>query len=230
MTVGGPAIAVHQRPAAREGQPRRARTSRNLGASAAATVLAARRRRVCQGGRVTPGRRSGRRRGVFAALRHVGDMAIDLGTANTVVYVRGRGIVLSEPSVVAIDERTGEVHAVGSEAQLDDRPHAGQHLGRPPAPPRRDRRLRGHRGDAAPVHGEGALEPLQPPAAGHVRAVGRHGGRAPGRRGGVAVGGRARGAPDRGVARRRDRRRPADRRAGRAAWWSTSAAARARSR
>jgi rod shape-determining protein MreB len=44
-------------------------------------------------------------------------MAIDLGTANTVVYVRGRGIVLSEPSVVALDERTGEVHAVGSEAQ-----------------------------------------------------------------------------------------------------------------
>ena len=61
--------------------------------------------------------RSSRRRGVFAALRHVGDMAIDLGTANTVVYVRGRGIVLSEPSVVAIDERTGEVHAVGADAQ-----------------------------------------------------------------------------------------------------------------
>jgi rod shape-determining protein MreB len=40
-----------------------------------------------------------------------------LGTANTLVYVRGRGIVLSEPSVVAIDQRTGEVHAVGSEAK-----------------------------------------------------------------------------------------------------------------
>jgi len=47
----------------------------------------------------------------------VGDMAIDLGTANTVVYVRGEGIVLSEPSVVAIDERVGEVYAVGSEAE-----------------------------------------------------------------------------------------------------------------
>jgi rod shape-determining protein MreB len=44
-------------------------------------------------------------------------MAIDLGTANTVVYVRGEGIVLSEPSVVAIDERVGEVYAVGTEAQ-----------------------------------------------------------------------------------------------------------------
>ena len=45
------------------------------------------------------------------------DMAVDLGTANTLVYVRGRGIVLSEPSVVAIDSRTGEVHAVGVEAK-----------------------------------------------------------------------------------------------------------------
>jgi rod shape-determining protein MreB and related proteins len=50
-------------------------------------------------------------------LRPVRDMAIDLGTANTVVYVHGRGIVLSEPSVVAIDERTDEVVAVGGDAQ-----------------------------------------------------------------------------------------------------------------
>lgn len=45
------------------------------------------------------------------------DIAVDLGTANTLVYVRGRGIVLSEPSVVAFDQRTGEVHAVGIEAK-----------------------------------------------------------------------------------------------------------------
>jgi rod shape-determining protein MreB len=45
------------------------------------------------------------------------DMAVDLGTANTLVYVRGRGIVLSEPSVVAVDSRTGQVHAVGIEAK-----------------------------------------------------------------------------------------------------------------
>jgi rod shape-determining protein MreB and related proteins len=45
------------------------------------------------------------------------DMAVDLGTANTLVYVRGRGIVLSEPSVVAVDARSGEVHAVGVEAK-----------------------------------------------------------------------------------------------------------------
>src|SRR3954468_12710117 len=45
------------------------------------------------------------------------DMAIDLGTANTLVYVRNSGIVASEPSVVAIDTHTGEVHAVGTEAK-----------------------------------------------------------------------------------------------------------------
>jgi rod shape-determining protein MreB len=44
-------------------------------------------------------------------------MAIDLGTANTLVYVGGKGIVVSEPSVVASDLRTGEVHAVGAEAE-----------------------------------------------------------------------------------------------------------------
>src|ERR1035441_3222983 len=55
--------------------------------------------------------------GIFSYLTGFGgrDMAVDLGTANTLVYVRGRGIVLSEPSVVAIDSRTGEVHAVGIE-------------------------------------------------------------------------------------------------------------------
>src|SRR3954465_12552885 len=57
------------------------------------------------------------RRSASWSLRPVRDMAIDLGTANTVVHVRGRGIVLSEPSVVAIDERTGEVNAVGADAQ-----------------------------------------------------------------------------------------------------------------
>ena len=45
------------------------------------------------------------------------DMAVDLGTANTLVYVRGRGIVLNEPSVVAINTDTGGILAVGSEAK-----------------------------------------------------------------------------------------------------------------
>jgi rod shape-determining protein MreB and related proteins len=45
------------------------------------------------------------------------DMAVDLGTANTLVYVRGRGIVLNEPSVVAINSKTGAILAVGHEAK-----------------------------------------------------------------------------------------------------------------
>ena len=44
-------------------------------------------------------------------------MAVDLGTANTLVYVRGRGIVLNEPSVVATNTNTGEILAVGVEAK-----------------------------------------------------------------------------------------------------------------
>jgi len=44
-------------------------------------------------------------------------MAVDLGTANTLVYVRGRGVVLNEPSVVAIDTKSGAILAVGTEAK-----------------------------------------------------------------------------------------------------------------
>ncbi|RMF96171.1 MAG: rod shape-determining protein [Candidatus Schekmanbacteria bacterium] len=45
------------------------------------------------------------------------DLAIDLGTANTLVYVKGKGIVLSEPSVVAVNKDTNQVLAVGKEAK-----------------------------------------------------------------------------------------------------------------
>ncbi|MEW6724788.1 MAG: rod shape-determining protein [Bacillota bacterium] len=45
------------------------------------------------------------------------DMGIDLGTANTLVYVKGRGIVLQEPSVVALQRETGQILAVGDEAK-----------------------------------------------------------------------------------------------------------------
>ncbi|MFJ2032789.1 rod shape-determining protein [Streptosporangium sp. NPDC087985] len=45
------------------------------------------------------------------------DMAVDLGTANTLVYVRGRGIVLNEPSVVAINTISGKIVAIGIEAK-----------------------------------------------------------------------------------------------------------------
>jgi len=62
------------------------------------------------------------------------DMAVDLGTANTLVFIRGRGIVLFEPSVVAISEETGKVHAVGAEAK--------RMIGRTPASIRATRPLR----------------------------------------------------------------------------------------
>src|ERR1700719_2501735 len=61
-------------------------------------------------------RRDNSRRHLTPSLG-VHDMAIDLGTANTLVYVGGRGIVVSEPSVVASDSRNGQVHAVGADAE-----------------------------------------------------------------------------------------------------------------
>jgi rod shape-determining protein MreB len=68
-------------------------------------------------------------------LRSYGrDMAVDLGTANTVVYIRHEGIVLFEPSVIAIDETTGAVQAVGDEAK--------RMIGRTPARIRATRPLR----------------------------------------------------------------------------------------
>jgi len=45
------------------------------------------------------------------------DLAIDLGTTNSLVYIRGRGIVMQEPSVVAINQKTGQILAIGSEAK-----------------------------------------------------------------------------------------------------------------
>ncbi len=61
----------------------------------------------------------------FGSPLGVHDIAIDLGTANTLVFVAGEGIVVSEPSVVAIDAHSGEVHAVGTDAE--------RMLGRTPA-------------------------------------------------------------------------------------------------
>src|SRR3989339_1585753 len=45
------------------------------------------------------------------------DIGIDLGTANTLVYVRDKGIVINEPSVVAVNQKTGQILAIGSEAK-----------------------------------------------------------------------------------------------------------------
>ena len=45
------------------------------------------------------------------------DVGIDLGTANTLVYMKGKGIIMREPSVVAVDTKTDEVRCVGAEAK-----------------------------------------------------------------------------------------------------------------
>jgi rod shape-determining protein MreB and related proteins len=75
---------------------------------------------------------------LFVASRLLGNLrgslAVDLGTANTVVFVHGEGIVLFEPSVIAIDEQTNEVHAVGAQAK--------EMIGRTPASIRATRPLR----------------------------------------------------------------------------------------
>ncbi len=64
---------------------------------------------------VTLAARSG---GTAMANSFIGrDMAVDLGTANTLVYVRGKGVLLDEPSVVALNTSTGEILAVGHEAK-----------------------------------------------------------------------------------------------------------------
>ena len=91
--------------------------------------------------------------GLFSA-----DMAIDLGTANTLVYVKGRGIVLNEPSVVAIATNRGRQAGPRGRrrGQADGRPHARQHRGDPALARRRDRRLRGRRGDDQALHPPGA--------------------------------------------------------------------------
>src|SRR5215813_2217067 len=45
------------------------------------------------------------------------DLAIDLGTANTLVFAKGKGIIVREPSIVAVNQKTGKVEAVGKEAK-----------------------------------------------------------------------------------------------------------------
>src|SRR6195952_169332 len=54
-------------------------------------------------------------RSVFSLISS--DLAIDLGTANTLVFAKGKGIVVNEPSIVAYNKKTGEIEAVGKEAK-----------------------------------------------------------------------------------------------------------------
>ena len=72
------------------------------------------------------------------------DIAIDLGTANTLIFVRGKGIVLDEPSMVAIQSGAGnksKIMAVGTEAKKNAGPYAAQYRNRPPDEGRRDCRF-----------------------------------------------------------------------------------------
>ena len=55
------------------------------------------------------------------------DIGIDLGTANVLIHVKGKGIVLNEPSVVAIDKNTNRVLAVGEEASTNGWTYARKH-------------------------------------------------------------------------------------------------------
>ena len=67
------------------------------------------------------------------------DIGIDLGTANSLVYVRGRGIILNEPSVVAVNDKTGQVVAIGADGKVKFAKMAGRrHLF-----PRRSRLVQG---------------------------------------------------------------------------------------
>ena len=52
------------------------------------------------------------------ALFEFNDVGIDLGTASVLVYVKGKGIVLREPSVVAVNRTTGEIIAIGEDARI----------------------------------------------------------------------------------------------------------------
>ncbi len=63
--------------------------------------------------------RTARSSGLWSRFNNLftNDIAIDLGTANTLVYIKGKGIVLNEPSVVAVDKSTRKVHAVGMKAK-----------------------------------------------------------------------------------------------------------------
>ena len=141
------------------------------------------------------------------------DLAIDLGTANTLVYAKGRGIVLNEPSVIALNTQSGEVLATGREAWQMIGRTPGYIVAVRPAPRWRHHRLRHHREDDPAPPGPGRCHPLQPAASADLRAVGHHRGGAPRRHRGGQAGRRGRGPADRPADGGGDRRRPAHRRA-----------------
>ena len=115
------------------------------------------------------------------------DMAVDLGTANTVIYVRGKGIVLNEPSVIALNVRDGKPRRGRRRGQAHDRPHAQPHRSHPAAEGWRHRGLRDLREDAQLLHPQGAQPAVGQAPDGDLRALGHHGRRATGGAGGRRV-------------------------------------------
>ena len=87
------------------------------------------------------------------------DLAIDLGTANTLVYARGQGIVLNEPTVIALNSRTQDVLAMGHEAWQMIGRTPGLHRRRAAAARRRDHRLRHHPAHDPPAARTGPASP-----------------------------------------------------------------------
>ena len=55
---------------------------------------------------------------MFESMTGSQDIGIDLGTASILVYIKGKGVVLKEPSVVAFDRDTNKIKAIGEEARL----------------------------------------------------------------------------------------------------------------
>ncbi len=147
-------------------------------------------------------------------------MAIDLGTANTLVYVRGRGIVLNEPSVVAIETINGvkKVKAVGEDAKLMMGKTPDQIEAIRPLTRRSDRRHRRRRTDDQALHPQGARRQdarLALPGNRDLRPFRIDFGRTPRDPRRRLQCRRQRGLSDRGANGRRDRRRHAGDRADR---------------
>ena len=68
--------------------------------------------------------------GIFSLFSN--DLAIDLGTANTLIWVRGKGVVLSEPSIVAFDKNTKKIIAIGNDArEMQGKTHRDLQVVRP---------------------------------------------------------------------------------------------------
>lgn len=105
------------------------------------------------------------------------DIGIDLGTATVLVYVKGKGIVLNEPSVVAVNKVTGKLVAVGTEAQETLGPHAGTTSSPSVAARGRHFGLRDDRADDQGVHPQGTGIPPVQAERRHLRALDHHRGR-----------------------------------------------------